>query len=251
VKGDFHARFRENAGVQFPCVTRLAVTESLKTHQMNRTVSQIILIFLAMLSMATQCDKYAGLEVPNHFFIEKVKLSPQRKIYSVNDTIWLDFTTSSKTLFDSITNQRLSSSAIMFQFGVGVLAKYEYQATSSGFCEFLAQPGVIPSTRTFSEATVTSFEVGCDNASSYNVRLGIVIKVKGYYVLDMSTATQTQPCPGQTDPYSSSYLRFTFDVSDSNKDIYFEIPETVRKEYPTDLTLRQIESKAVFAFKVL
>jgi len=26
MKGDFHVRFRENAGVKFPCVTRLAAT---------------------------------------------------------------------------------------------------------------------------------------------------------------------------------------------------------------------------------
>jgi hypothetical protein len=26
VKGDFHARFRENVGVKFPCVTRLGIS---------------------------------------------------------------------------------------------------------------------------------------------------------------------------------------------------------------------------------
>lgn len=32
VKGDFHARFCENVGVKFPCVTRLAVMELLHLH---------------------------------------------------------------------------------------------------------------------------------------------------------------------------------------------------------------------------
>ena len=218
---------------------------------MNRTLTTIIFIFLATFLMATQCNKYDDFEEPKHYFLEKIELSPEQKTYSINDTLWLEFKTTSKSLFDSITNQRLPSNTIKFLFGVSVLGKYDYPTNSSlAFCEFIAPTGTILNTRTFSDATVTSFEVGCDNAPNYAVRLGIVPKAKGYYVLDMSTATQTEPCSGQTNPYPSSYLRFTFDVTDTNKDIYLEIPESLRKEYPAELTLRQIESKVVYAFRV-
>ena len=36
MKGDFHVRFRENAGVKFPCVTRLAETR--RQHYRNKKI---------------------------------------------------------------------------------------------------------------------------------------------------------------------------------------------------------------------
>jgi len=35
VKGDFQARFRENVGAKFPCVTRLGVSVQKKDHRQN------------------------------------------------------------------------------------------------------------------------------------------------------------------------------------------------------------------------
>ena len=47
MKGDFHVRFRENVGVKFPCVTRLAVI--LKT-EIIKMKMYFILIFIAFIS---------------------------------------------------------------------------------------------------------------------------------------------------------------------------------------------------------
>jgi len=40
VKGDFHARFRGNVGVKFPCVTRLAVIVKRQTDNSQLTKIQ-------------------------------------------------------------------------------------------------------------------------------------------------------------------------------------------------------------------
>jgi hypothetical protein len=45
VKGDFHARFRENVGVQFPCVTRLAATQTKSSNYKNYETKFIEKIF--------------------------------------------------------------------------------------------------------------------------------------------------------------------------------------------------------------
>ena len=39
VKGDFQARFRENVGVKFPCVTRLAVSLLMTLNQLDNSKS--------------------------------------------------------------------------------------------------------------------------------------------------------------------------------------------------------------------
>ena len=45
VKGDFQARFRENAGVKFPCVTRLAVSAR-KTYRHGNFMDLVNLVSL-------------------------------------------------------------------------------------------------------------------------------------------------------------------------------------------------------------
>jgi outer membrane scaffolding protein for murein synthesis (MipA/OmpV family) len=54
VKGDFHARFRENAGVKFPCVTRLGdilrkKTEKQKLKLTTKTMRKLLLSILFLL----------------------------------------------------------------------------------------------------------------------------------------------------------------------------------------------------------
>jgi hypothetical protein len=46
VKGDFHARFRENVGVQFPCVTRLSA---------NSNIMQLFTIFIIAIFFCFSC----------------------------------------------------------------------------------------------------------------------------------------------------------------------------------------------------
>ncbi len=92
--------------------------------------------------------------------------------------------------------------------------------------------------------------MGCDNLPNYNIKIGVVLKYKGFYILDMSTRSMIEPCSGQTNPYPSSSILFTFNVTDSNKDVFLAIPASARSEYPIGLTERQLDAKVAFALRV-
>lgn len=218
---------------------------------MRQLLNCLVFLFIVTVLMGTQCNKYDNIEPPKQGFAEKINLSPAQKTYSINDTIWLNFQTPSKTLFDTISNQRLSSSSVKFLFNIALLAKYDYPTVSSGnFCDFILPSNVAPNTRTSQNATATSFEVGCDNAPNYDIKVGVVLRYKGVYILDMSSATPLLPCAGQVNPYPSSYIRFTYNVNDTNKDVYLSIPASARNEYPSGLTERQLDAKVAYAFRV-
>ena len=218
---------------------------------MNRILSIPFILIALTLLMGTQCNKFEDIELAKQGFAEKINLSPEQKTYSISDTVWLSFQTASKTLFDTISNQRLSSNSIKFLFETTLLAKYDYPTISSGsFCDYVLLTNITPTTYNSNNSSSISFEVGCDNASHYDIKFGIVLKYKGYYVLDMSLAPKVQACSGQTNPYPSSYIRFTYNVNDTNKDIYLSIPPSARNEYPDGATERQLEFKTAYAFKV-
>ena len=70
VKGDFQARFRENVGVKFPCVTRLAVT----IEDMKFTLSTFLVLFIF------SCKHNQEKEAINNNKIEIVKLKTPENI---------------------------------------------------------------------------------------------------------------------------------------------------------------------------
>jgi hypothetical protein len=202
------------------------------------------------ITMATQCRK-DYVEPPKYDFRELVSLSPAKKIYSVNDTIFLTFKTNTKTLFDTMSNQRLQSTVIKFIFGATLLPKYSTPTNpSGGFCNFIIPSGVSANYNFSQSGTSAYFQVGCDNSSGYDVRIGIILKYQGIYVLDLPDKILLEPCSGQTNPYLSSGLQFTYNLLDCNKDIYLSIPTADRKEFPVGYTEKQIDLKVSYAFKV-
>lgn len=218
---------------------------------MSRFLKSFILFFLTAIIMGTQCDKEVDYISPKQSFAEKANLSPVRKLYSINDTIWVEFNTSSKTLFDTISNQRLTSDAVKFKFGAALLAKYDTPDNpSGGYCDFILPGNVSASFVSTRSGTTTSFDVGCNNAPNYNIKIGVVLKHKGYYNLDMATRSRIEPCNGQSNPYPSSSILFTFNVTDNNKDVFLTIPASARNEYPSGLTERQLDLKVIYALKV-
>jgi hypothetical protein len=201
--------------------------------------------------MGTQCEKDIPYDPPKQWFAEKVTITPAQKAYTIGDTVWLSFATPDKTLFDTVSNQRLPSNSVKFAFGATLLAKYDAPDNpADGYCTFILPPNVSARYYTAKGGTTTSFYLGCDNALNYNVKIGIVFKYKGYYVFDMGTRSSLEPCANQTNPYPFSSILFTFDAAGTNKDVYLAIPESYRNEFPVGFTERGLDLKVVYAFKV-
>jgi hypothetical protein len=187
---------------------------------------------------------------PEQSFAEKVSLTPAQKFYKIGDTIWLNFVTPDKTLFDTISKQRLPTNAVKFRFGTYLLAKYETPDNpAEGYCHFILPSNITANNSTTKEGTTTSFYLGCDNSSNYNASIGIVLKYKGYYVIDMFGGSPIEPCANQSNPYRNSGISFSFDVNDTNKDVYLTIPASFRND-TAGHTERWLDRKFAYALKV-
>lgn len=219
---------------------------------MSQLLKLLSSLFLITMVMGTQCHKDTEDFVSDkQSFKEKVSIFPAQKIYKVNDTLWLRFTTTDRTLYDTISKQRLPASSIKFHFGATLLPKFETPVNpSGGFCNFILPSNVVVRYFTNESGTTAAFEVGCDNALGYDIQVGVVLKYQGVYVLNLPDGMRTETCNNQTSPYAPSALRFIYNIADCNKDIYLSIPASSRREYPEGFTEAQIDYKVAYALKV-
>jgi hypothetical protein len=67
--------------------------------------------------MGTQCGKDFITPSPTYEFSEKLSLTPYKKVYSINDTIWVQFQTNDKSLYDKISNSRISTDTTFLKGG--------------------------------------------------------------------------------------------------------------------------------------
>lgn len=217
---------------------------------LKQTNSILLLSFLMTISMGLQCEKeYIAPSKQN--FLERVSLTPAQKVYNVNDTIWLRYITSNKTFLDTISGQRLPSNTIKFGFGAVLLPKYGTPLNpTDGFCSFILPNNVTAQYVTSQSGTSTYFGINCDNATAYNIQLGVVLKYPGLYVLNLPDGITLEPCANQTNPYTSARVQFIYNLPDCNKEIYLSIPESARQEFPIGFTEGQIDLKVAFALKV-
>ena len=162
--------------------------------------------------MGFQCGKDT-VEPPKHRFVEKVGLTPAKKSYNVNDTIWLKYLNIDKTFLDTISGQRLSANTIKFLFGATLLPKYNTPINpTDGFCSFILPSNAIQRYITNQSGTGTSFIIDCDNSSLFNIQLGVVLKYPGTYVLNLPDGIELQACASQTNPYPTERLQFFYNL---------------------------------------
>ena len=220
---------------------------------MKPNVNIIIVFFMLTIISGFQCNKdIIATEPAKELFREKINLFPFKKTYNINDTIWLTFTTTDKTLFDTLSNQRLPTNGLKFNFRAVILPLYNTpQNISNSFCKFILTNNVVPQYDTTQFNSLIYFDIGCDTQPSYNIQLGLVLKYSGTYLLNLSdVGTKLQSCNNQNNPYPTSDLRFTYNLLDCNKDVFLSIPPSERPEYPTGFRQAQIDAKISFAFKV-
>lgn len=213
-----------------------------------------ILSFLTItIIFGFQCNKgYIEPIAVKELFMEKVNLFPAKKTYNINDTIWLTFSTTNKTLFDSISNQRLSTSGLKFNFKAIVLPLHNTPTNfSNSYCRFIVTSNVMATYDTTKFNSLVNFDIGCDTLMFYEIKLGLVLKYSGTYLLNLSDiGTKFKSCGNQINPYPMSDLRFTYNLADCNKDVFLQIPLSERPEYPVGFRQAQIDARISFAFKV-
>jgi hypothetical protein len=213
----------------------------------------IFTLAIGIVSFGFQCGKEDLIPVPENRFVEKLSLFPYKKTYQRGDTIWLQFQTASKTLFESLTNRVIPTDSTFMALNFLYQKRYPipFNATVDTFCYTTTSFGlnqglkIPPASR--SDNFLTYFS-DC-NSNFYFFKVGFIPKTTGIYSLNWP-AGELVDCPNKVLKSTYSIVNFRFDLADCNKDVYVSIPPASRGESVKGYTEKEIDNKKVFVFKV-
>jgi hypothetical protein len=215
----------------------------------NRYFIMLISVCTAILTMSLQKCYRDDIPEPKpvYDFAEKIILSPYKKTYAITDTIWLQFKTTDKKLFDKISNSRVSTDTthLYMHFNYSKLYPF-YNVANSELCSVVFTGNLNYSSFTRPEFyNVIEVDTDC-NSNFYFIKIGIVPKNTGIFLISIGASVRN--CPNKK---VHSYIKtsFTFDLADCNKDVFLSIPASSRGA-GQDLTELQLDNKELFAFKV-
>lgn len=207
---------------------------------MKKSYALPIIILIAVVCSATTCRKEI---IYTYSFSEKIKISPEKKSYRIGDTIWLQHNNAGNRLLDSKTNQFILADTFNIGFRIDYQPIYNYPTVATNkFCEF-----VISSQADIGNNYFRIF-FGCNANSSFNFKIGIIPKEKGYYNINLSNINDAISCNFQ--PQTVASLDLKFDFNDGNKDIYLQEVPYSRRRQDDGVTGNQIDYKMSYFVKV-
>ena len=196
--------------------------------------------------MGFQCRKDYPAPIPSYEYTEKLTLTPYKKTYAVGDTIWIQFQTADKTLFDKLSGNRISTDSTFLRVNFDFHRRYPSGTTVELFSDTKVDNALnVSFTPLYTYYNVLTFKTDCGNGR-YFFRVGFVPKKIGVYSIEPHGAVS--PCPNKLNfPYST--FKFSFDLADCNKDVWLSIPPQSRSGEigHTDVS---IDKKEMFVFKV-
>ncbi len=209
-------------------------------------ISILTFLGVALLTMGFQCDKDYPALTPTYEYSEKLTLTPYRKTYAVGDTIWVQFQTADKTLFDKLSGNRISTDTTFLQVNFNFFRRYPIGSTVELFSDTKVDNALdLSFTPLYTYYNVLTFKTDCSN-SRYFFAAGFIPKKTGVYSIEPSA--QVSPCPNKLIlPYST--FKFNFDLADCNKDVWLSIPPQSRGGELGHTDVR-IARKEIFVFKV-
>lgn len=203
-------------------------------------------LVISLMCMGAKCDKEYIEPKLAHEFFEKLTLTPYKKIYSINDTITVQFQTTDKMLFDRITNSTISTETSQLFVGFYYHKRYIIGTEPEFFCEIeVDNPIDLSFTTLYPWYNVLSYKTDC-SSPNYFLKVSFIPKKTGIYSLESFISNQY--CPNKIDnPYTTT--KFIFDLADCNKDVWLSIPPESRGG-ELGFTDVQILKKEIFVFKV-
>jgi len=209
----------------------------------------LVITIGSILISGFQCYRNYPIYKPTYEFTEKVSLTPYKKIYAINDTLWLQFQTSDKTLYDKLSNSRIATDTTFIPFRFQYHKRFPTNSSLPGdiFCSYVVSAGVNPGFEAPIWYNTILIETECIS-TSYFVKIGFVPKATGIYSIELPRNGDMRNCPGKLSFINAAYA-FTFDLSDCNKDIYLLIPPQSRSGEQGFVDV-SIDKKEIFVFKV-
>jgi hypothetical protein len=202
-----------------------------------------------MLIMGFQCYRDYPIYKPTYEFAEKISLAPYKKIYSFNDTIWVQFQTNDKTLYDKLSSSRIATDTTFLPIRFQYHKRFPINSSLPGdiFCSYKVLSGVNTVLETPIWYNTVRIETDCIS-TSYFVKIGFIPKATGIYSIELPRNGEIRNCPGKLSFINAIYA-FTFDLADCNKDIYLSIPPQSRSGEQGFVDV-SIDKKEIFVFKV-
>lgn len=216
----------------------------------NNIYIQLAALIIAILCMGTQCND--DIIDYKYNFLEKIKLFPSKKSYQIGDTIWLQYINPNKELFDNWTKQPIAADTVSVDFQVSFNRRYNGPINPiNGFCDYVTATGVNVGRYLGDYGTGFSSTFGCNSTTNYEFTVGMILKEKGIYSVDLGTIPRSvYPCSSRISAFPLSTIEYRLDVADGNKDIYLAIPYNFRGESPKGSTERRIDDKQVYIVNV-
>ena len=203
------------------------------------------IIFFSLLTLRFTCGVERLTSI--YQFSEKFTLSPYKKVYTINDTIKLKFTTADKSLYDALSNRKVSTDSTSFTLPFQYVQCSPAQFTVDTLVYTVSSAGSNQGLQIFNGYNTLVLNTTCDNSTSYKLELAFVPKRTGIYRIILPSAT-LESCASRRNRFPLSTLFFSFDLNDSNKDVYLSIPESQR--IGSAAVERELDWKTAFAFKV-
>ena len=209
----------------------------------------LIVSGFSMLIMGFQCYKAYPIYKPTYEFAEKISLAPYKKVYAINDTIWLQFQTNDKTLYDKLSNSRIATDTTFLPISFQYHKRFPINSSLPGdvLCSYKVLSGVNSVFETPIWYNTVRIETECIS-TSYLVKIGFIPKAIGIYSLELPRNGVIRNCSGKLSSINAIYA-FTFDLAGCNKDVYLLIPPQSRSGEQGFVDV-SIDKKEIFVFKV-
>lgn len=197
--------------------------------------------------MGTQCNReLAHQPDPVYKYLEKLTLSPYKKVYSINDTIWVQFSTTEKSLFDKLSGTRISTDTTNLSAALTLFRRSPRTDDIGFFCDITSWTGLdVNLSSPLPGRNAALLQTGCGN-EPYFFKFGFILKKSGVYTLEPTAIIL--PCPDKKE-ISPSRFFFNFDLADCNKDIWLTIASQVRGGGVNYIDVG-IDRKEIFVFRV-
>lgn len=209
-------------------------------------ISIFIFSCVALTTMGFRCEKDLPVPSPSYEFEEMLTLIPYKKTYAVGDTIWVQFQTADKTLFDKLSGNRIAADTTFLGVNFNLHKRYPNGNAGELFSDTKVDNALdVSFTPLYTYYNVLDFKTDCGNIPYY-FRVGFVPKKKGVYSVEPHA--DVSPCPDKMG-FAYSTFKFTFDLADCNKDVWLSIPAASRggELGHTDV---MIDKKEIFVFRV-
>lgn len=186
---------------------------------------------IALLTLNFRCYKdVAYMDNTRYAFKIPVDITPQKRTYTLADTVWLEADVTGKALYDTMSARNVTVDTSYLSVNVYYI---QMAATTTnpadGLCQILS-----PTTNTVTRqlykgaASASLYQYGCGQAS-FRWKLGFKPNYRGTYAIPIDRGGTMGFC-GTVRDYFDAFYNFQYKPANLNKEAYEALPDSMRRK---------------------